>query len=97
MADRTTWRRRLLVAWLVLSAGWVVVLSWYYDLLSCGEVHPGEATSIGWHCDSRLGVEGDYQLVPALIIVAVIVGVPVAVFMIGWAVQVLFRKGEEAP
>jgi hypothetical protein len=86
------WKRRLLVAWFVFTACWVLGWGWYYDLPSCGELHPGETGDIGWHCDSPIDTAYGYEVVPLLIMAAVIVGVPCAVFVAGAAIRFLLSN-----
>ena len=82
----------MIVAWAVLSACWVLGWAWYYHLPSCGEVHAGEGTDIGWHCHERLGLGGDSEVIPALVMAAVIVGVPIATFFTALAIRFLLSQ-----
>jgi hypothetical protein len=83
------WKRRLLIVWSVFAACWAFGWGWYYDLPSCGDLHPGETADIGWHCDGPLGAIEGYEIVPLLIMAAIIVGVPIAVFCAGMAIRFL--------
>ena len=82
------WKRPLFVAWVVFSICWVLGWGWYY-LPSCGEVHAGETAEIGWHCHGREGE--DNEVVPALTMAAVIVGVPIALFFTALALRFLLH------
>ena len=75
------WRQILIATWVVFSACWIGAWSWYYNLPSCGPLHEGEATSVGWHCDGPILAEGDYNILPLAVMMAVVVGVPIA---LGW-------------
>jgi hypothetical protein len=72
------WQKVLIAAWVIFSAGWIGAWSWYYNLPSCGPVHEGEASSFGWHCDGPVLSGGDYNILPLAVMVAVIIGIPVA-------------------
>jgi len=91
-----TWKRRLLAGWTVFVACWVFAWAWYYDLPSCGELHPGETADIGLHCDGPIGKVDGYEIVPLLIIAAVIVGVPIAIFFAGVAIRFLLSQDRES-
>jgi hypothetical protein len=79
----------ILKAWAALSVSWAVGWSWYYHLDSCRTLHAGEDTAIGWHCDGPVGSGGGYEMVPLLVMVAVIVGIPLAVLLAGIALRLL--------
>jgi hypothetical protein len=84
------WRLEMIKAWFAFSACWVGFWSWYYDVPSCGSLHHlGEATNIGWHCDGPVAEAGEYEIVPLVVIVAVIIGVPIAVLLMGVAIRLL--------
>jgi hypothetical protein len=72
------WRQVLIAAWVVFSACWISTWSWYYNLISCGRVHEGEADNFGWHCDGPILAGGDYNILPFAVMVAVIIGIPLA-------------------
>jgi hypothetical protein len=40
--------------------------------------YEGEASSFGWHCDGPVLSGGDYNILPLAVMVAVIIGIPVA-------------------
>jgi hypothetical protein len=65
--------------------GW----SWYYHLDSCRSLHAGEDTAIGWHCDGPVGATGGHEMVPLLVMVAVIIGLPLAVLVAGLALRLI--------
>jgi hypothetical protein len=79
----------MIKAWLAFSACWIRFWSWYYRILSCGSLHPGEDADIGWHCDGPVAETGGYEIVPLVVMVAVIIGVPLAVFLTGVAIRLL--------
>lgn len=79
---------KMIKVWIVLSACWVGFWSWYYHLPSCGS-HPGEDATIGWHCDGPVAEGGSYEIVPLVVMVAVIIGVPIAVLLMGVAIRLL--------
>jgi hypothetical protein len=83
-------RRWLLWAWIVVSLGWAGFWSWYYRILSCGPLHEGESTGIGWHCDGPPAAGGGYEVIPVPVVVAVVVGLPIAVLIAGIAIRWLF-------
>jgi hypothetical protein len=83
------WRFEMIKAWFVLSACWIGFWSWYYDVLSCGPLHLEEAANMGWHCDGRVAEAGEYELVPLVVVAAVIIGVPIAVLLTGVAIRLL--------
>ena len=85
----TKGRFEMIKAWFVLSACWVGFWSWYYDVASCGSLHLGEAAEMGWHCDGPVAEAGDYELVPLVVVAAVIIGVPLAVLLTGVAIRLL--------
>ena len=74
------WRLEMIKAWFALSACWVGVWSWYYDIPSCGS---------GWHCDGPVAEAGEYEIVPLVVMVAMMIGVPIAVLLTGVAIRLL--------
>lgn len=79
----------LLKIWAALALCWAVGWSWYYHLDSCRALHDGENTTIGWHCDGPVGASGEHTLVPLVVMVAAIVGLPIAVLVAGIALRLL--------
>jgi hypothetical protein len=79
----------MIKVWFAFSACWVGFWSWYYHVPSCGSPHLGEAANLGWHCDGPVAEAGGYEIVPLVVIVAVIVGVPIAVLLTGVAIRLL--------
>lgn len=83
--------------WIALSVCWIGAWSWYYHIPSCAQLHEGEVTNLGWHCDSVSTVGGQYQLFPLPVMLAVIVGVPLAILAAGvslyWIGLALRREG----
>lgn len=94
VADFMTLRTgHLLKVWAALSLGWAVGWSWYYHLDSCRALHDGENTTIGWHCDGPVGATGQHEIVPLIVMVAVIAGLPLAVLVAGLALRLLTPLG----
>jgi hypothetical protein len=83
------WRFEMIKAWFVLSACWVGFWSWYYDVPSCGSLPLGEAANMGWQCNGPVAEAGEYELVPLVVVAAVIIGVPLAVLLTGVAIRLL--------
>jgi len=83
------WRLEMIKAWFAFSVCWVGFWSWYYHVPSCGSLHLGEAANIGWHCDGPVAEAGEYEIVPLVVMVAVIIGVPIAVLLMGVAIRLL--------
>ena len=79
----------MIKVWFAFSACWVGFWSWYYHVPSCGSPHPGEAANLGWHCDGPVAEAGGYEIVPLVVIVAVIIGIPIAVLLMGVAIRLL--------
>ena len=79
----------LLKIWAALSFCWAVGWSWYYHLDSCRALHDCENTTIGWHCDGPVCASGEHTIVPLIVMVAVIVGLPLAVLVAGIALRLL--------
>jgi hypothetical protein len=79
----------MIKAWSVLSACWVGFWSWYYDVPACVSLPPGEAANTGWLCNAPVAQGGEYELVPLVVVVAVIIGIPVAVLLTGIAIRLL--------
>jgi hypothetical protein len=75
--------RLLFRIWIAVSLCWIVAWSWYYHVFSCGPVHDGEVADLGWHCDGPPAADGQYLVVPLPVMVAVIVGIPIAVLFAG--------------
>jgi hypothetical protein len=69
------WRLGMIKAWFAFSACWVGFWSWYYDIASCGPLHLGEDTNMGWHCHGSVAEAGDSEIVPLVVMVAMIIGV----------------------
>ena len=44
---------------------------------------------MGWHCDGPVAEAGEYEIVPLVVMVAVIIGVPIAVLLTGVAIRLL--------
>jgi hypothetical protein len=84
-----TVRRALIGAWAVLSLCWVGFWSWHYHVISCGPTHAGESFSIGWHCDGPVLAGGDYEIVPIVVILASIIGIPLAILFAGIALRLI--------
>ena len=59
-------------------------------------MHEGEAANLGWHCDSPAAFGGQYAIFSLPVMLAVIVGVPLAVLVAGIALHwlVLTFRGE---
>lgn len=86
MSVRTELMRRIVfLAWAAVSVCWIGAWSWYYRLPSCAPMHEGEAANIGWHCDSPAVRDGHYNVFSFPVMLAVIVGVPLAVLAAGTA------------
>jgi hypothetical protein len=79
----------MIKAWFALSVCWVGFWSWYYDVPSCGSLHLGEAANMGWHCDGPVAQAGGYEILPLVVVVAVIIGIPIAVLLMGTAIRLL--------
>jgi hypothetical protein len=79
----------MIKAWFALSASWVAFWSWYFHVFSCARLHLGEAADRGWHCDGPVAEAGDYEMVPLVVAAAVIVGIPIAVLLLGTAIRLL--------
>jgi len=82
-------RRALIGAGAVLSLCWVGFWSWHYDVVSCGQMHAGESFSIGWHCDGPVLAGGDYEIIPIAVILAPIIGIPLAILFAGIALRLI--------
>ena len=80
----------MIKAWFVLSACWVGFWSWYYDVPSCGSSPSGRGRNHGMALQwARSRKQAQYELVPLVIVAAVIIGVPVAVLLTGVAIRLL--------
>ena len=90
------WLLEMIKAWFAFSACWVGFWSWYYDIPSCGSLHLEEAASIGWHCDGPVAEAGGYEMVPLLVVAAVIIGIPIAVLLMGVAIRLLAFEDERS-
>jgi hypothetical protein len=44
---------------------------------------------MGWHCDGPVAEAGGYEIVPLVVVVAVIIGIPIAVLLMGVAIRLL--------
>jgi len=66
---------------------WAGFWSWYYRVLSCGRLHGDEPISLGWHCDGPILADGEYYVVPLPVMVAVMIGIPLAVLVVGFALR----------
>jgi hypothetical protein len=44
---------------------------------------------MGWLCNGPVAEAGEYELVPLVVVVAVIIGVPLAVLLTGVAIRLL--------
>jgi hypothetical protein len=44
---------------------------------------------MGWQCTGPVAEAGEYELVPLVVVVAVIIGIPVAVLLTGVAIRLL--------
>jgi hypothetical protein len=86
----------MLKVWIALSACWVGFWSWYYRLPSCGSLHLGEDVNIGWHCDGPATESGGYEKVSLVVMVAVIIGVPLAVLLTGVAIRLLAFQNQRS-
>jgi hypothetical protein len=85
---RTELMRRLLFrVWIAASVCWIGAWSWYYHILSCAPLHEGEAANLGWHCDSPAALDGQYAIFSLPVMLAVIVGIPLAVLVAGIALH----------
>ena len=84
----------MIKAWFALSAGWVAFWSWYFHVLSCGPLHLGEAAEMGWHCDGPVAEAGGYEMVPLVVAAAVIIGIPIAVLLLGIAIRLLVLQDQ---
>ena len=84
----------MIKVWLACSACWIGFWSWYYRIPFCGSLHPGEDAQIGWHCDGPATEASGYEIVPLVVLVAVIIGVPIAVLLTGVAIRLLAFKDE---
>jgi hypothetical protein len=78
---------------------WIGAWCWYYHIFSCAPLHEGEVTNLGWHCDSPPTFDGQYYLFPLPVMLAVIVGIPLAILAAGislhWIALALQREGEK--
>jgi hypothetical protein len=92
-ANRTI-GHEMIKAWFACSACWVGFWSWYYHVLSCGSLHLGEAADMGWHCDGPVAEAGGYEMVPLVVVVAVIIGIPIAVLLTGVALRLLASQDQ---
>ena len=94
-ADRTI-GHKMIKAWFAFSAGWVVFWCWYFHVLSCGTLHLGEPADMGWHCDGPVAEAGGYEMVPLVVLVAVIIGIPIAVLLLGIAIRLLVFQDQRS-
>jgi hypothetical protein len=90
------WRLDMIKAWFAFSACWIGFWSWYYDIASCAPLHLGEDMSTGWHCHGPVAEAGDSEIVPLVVMVAVIIGVPIAVLLTGVAIRLLAIPDQRA-
>jgi hypothetical protein len=89
-------RRFLFLVWSAASVCWIGGWGWYYHLPSCGSVHEGEAANLGWHCDSPVVFDGRYDIYSLPVMLAVIIGIPLAILVAGISLHWLaltFRDG----
>ena len=91
-------KRTIFRIWIAVSVCWIGAWSWYYRILSCAPLHEGEVMNLGWHCDSPAAADGQYYILPFPVMLAVIVGVPLAILAAGIAfywVALSLRQGEK--
>jgi hypothetical protein len=69
--------------WIAASVCWIGAWSWYYHLPSCAPLHEGEVANLGWHCDSPAVFDGQYDIYSLPEMLAVIVGIPLAILVAG--------------
>jgi hypothetical protein len=89
LSDHSSWRFEIIKAWSVISTCWVGFWSWYYDVPSCGSLPLGETANTGWLCNGPAAQAGEHELVPLVVVAAVIIGIPVAVLLTGIAIRLL--------
>jgi hypothetical protein len=51
---------------------------------------------MGWHCHGSVAEAGDSEIVPLVVMVAMIIGVPIAVLLTGIAVRLLAIPDQRA-
>jgi len=97
--EGTILTRTIFRVWIAASVCWIGAWSWYYHIPSCAPLHEGEVTNLGWHCDSPTAFDGQYYLYPLPVMLAVIVGIPLAILAAGislcWVALALRREGEK--
>ena len=51
---------------------------------------------MGWHCDGPVAEAGGYEMVPLVVVVAVIIGIPIAVLLLGIAIRLLVFQDQRS-
>ena len=68
-----------------------------YQLPSCAPMHEGEAANLGWHCDSPAMFDGQYDIYSLPVMLAVIVGIPLAILVAGISLHWLVLDFRDEP